>query len=263
MARAVTGAVFAAMLMAAPAFADVTVTQTTGGKMFGPDISGTNVTRIKGHKMRVDTTRTGGPGNDTTMIFDVDAGKVIMLNNAKKEAIVRDTSEMSAAVTKIGDADMKASLEATAATKTIAGTTCTVYDSNIAVTFSIIEKQPPMTMVMTGPVCLSKTAAGAAEFREFFSAASQKGFIFTDPQAAKAQPGMAKGMATMWKKWADAGVALSSDINLSFEGEGMMAQMMKKMGGGKITSETTKIETAALSDDLFAVPAGYKTTQNK
>jgi hypothetical protein len=257
MARAVTGAVVAAMLMATPAFADVTMTQTTGGKMFGQtDLSGTNVTRIKGHKMRIDSTR--GSGNDTSMIFDVDAGKMIMLNNAKKEAIVRDASEMGAAVSKVGDADMKASLEATSATKTVAGSTCTVYDSNVAVSFSMVEKQPPMTIVMTGPVCLSKTAAGAADFREFFTAASQKGFIFTDPAAAKAQPGMAKGMATMWRKWAEAGIALSSDINLSFEGEGMMAQMMKKMGGGKITSETTKIETGGLADDLFAVPTGYK-----
>jgi hypothetical protein len=248
----------AGMLIVTPAWADVTMTASTGGKMFGAgDMAGTSVTRIKGHKMRIDTTR--GTGNDTTMIFDVDGGKMIILNNTKKEATVRDASEMGAVVSKIGDADLKASLEPTSATKTVAGVSCTVYDSNVAVAFSMVENQPPTTMVMAGPVCLSKTAAGAADIRAFFAAAAQKGFIFSDPASAKAMPGMAKGMATMWKKWADAGVSLTSDLNLSFEGDGMMAQMMKKMGNGKITSETTKIETAALSDDLFAVPAGYKT----
>src|SRR6266545_6335669 len=131
MARAVTGAVTGAavaamlagmlpgMLIVTPAWADVTMTQTTGGKMFGAsDMAGTNVTRIKGHKMRIDSTRTGTAGNDTTMIFDVDAGKMIILNNTKKEATIRDASEMGAMVSKIGDADLKASLEPTSATKT-------------------------------------------------------------------------------------------------------------------------------------------------
>src|SRR6266542_2408812 len=161
MARAVRGAVVAAMLMATPAWADVTLTQNTSTKLFGPDAKGTSVTRIKGHKMRIDSMKTGG--DETSMIFDVDAGKMIMLNNTKKEATVRDASEMGAALSKVPDADMKASLEPTSATKTVAGSTCTVYDSNVSVSFSMVEKQPPITMVMNGPVCLSKSVAGAAD----------------------------------------------------------------------------------------------------
>ncbi len=259
MSRAAGRAVFmAALLLGAwPAWADVTVTQTTGGKMFGGgDQAGTSVMRFKGHKMRIDTTR---GGNDTSMIFDVDAGKMIILNHAKKEATVRSTAEFGEALSKISDADIKASLTPTSETKTIAGMSCTVYNSNVSVSFSMVEKQPPLTVVMTGPVCLSKTAPGRADITEFYNAASQKGFIFTDPAVAKAQPGMAKGMATMMKKMAEGGVSLSSEMNMSFEGETMMAQMMKKMGSGKMTTETTKIETGALADDLFAVPAGYKT----
>src|SRR5262249_27688242 len=99
---------------------------------------------------------------------------------------------------------------------------------------------------------------GNSDFKDFYNAASEKGFFFTDPASAKAQPGMAKGMATMLKKMAEAGIPLSSDLTLSFTGEGMMAQMMQKMGKGEITSEATKIDAGSLSDDLFAVPAGYK-----
>jgi hypothetical protein len=252
------------MLLAAPVWADVTLTQNTGGKMFTNDMSGTNTTRIKGHKMRVDMKSTAGPGGgqDTSMIFDVDAGKIIILNHKSKEATVRNTSEFGESLTKIADADMKTDLTATGATKTIAGASCTVYDSTVAVSFTPMEKQPPMKMTMAGPVCLSKSAPGAADFQAFYVAASQKGFIFTDPAQAKAQPGMAKGMATMMKKWADAGIALSSDVNMNFEGSGMMAEMMKKMGGAKMTSEATKIETSAIADDVFTVPTGYKTKTN-
>jgi hypothetical protein len=66
----------------------------------------------------------------------------------------------------------------------------------------------------------------------------------------------------MMKKWAEAGIALSSDLDMKFEGSGMMAEMMKKMGGAKMTNEATKIETTSIPDDIFAVPAGYKTKTN-
>jgi hypothetical protein len=249
----------ALLLTAAPAWADVTLTQTTGGKMFGGgDQSGTSVTRIKGHKMRLDTKR---GSNDTSMIFDVDAGKMITLNHATKEATVTNTADFGQALSKIPDANIESSLTATSEKKTVAGQSCTVYDMRVAVTFTMMEKQPPMTFVMSGPACLSKTAPGHADVAEFYSAASQKGFIFTDPAVAKAQPGMAKGMAAMMKKAAEGGVSLSSDMSMTFEGEGMMAQMMKKMGGTEITTEVTKVETGALADDVFAVPAGYKTKE--
>lgn len=255
---AMAGATAAMLTLAVPARADVTITESTGGKVFGAgDISGTKVTRIKGHKMRQDTIRKTG-GDDTSMIFDVDNGKIILLNNTKKEATVRSTADFGEAMSKMSDANVKADMTATGTTKTVAGQSCTVYDANVAVTFTMVEKQPPMTMVMKGPVCLSKGAPGNADFKEFYLAASQKGFMFTDPATAKAQPGMAKGMSTMLQKMADAGLPLSSDMNMTFEGEGMMAQMMQKMGGAKITSEATKVESGSLSDDLFAVPAGYK-----
>ncbi len=247
-----------AMLAASPAWADVTLNQTMNSKI-GSGMNGQTVTRIKGHKMRVDTT-TSAPGADaTSIIWDVDGGRMIVLNHTKKEAIVKGMGDVGASLDKIPPADMSAKITPTGATKQVAGATCAVYDSNISVKFAMMQGQPPVEIVMAGPVCLSKDAPGRADFTQFYEYAAQKGFIFTDPQAAKAQPGMAKGMAQMLKTWADAGVPLNSDVAISFQGEGMMAQMMNKMAGGKMITDTTKIEQGALSDDLFAVPAGYKT----
>jgi hypothetical protein len=255
-----TWQVFAAVLLAtAPAWADVTLTQTTSGKMGGGSSTGESVTHIKGHKMRVDTNRSNA--DQTSMIWDVDGNKMIVLNHTKKEAMVVNMSTVGQSLSKISDADMDAKLTPTGATKQVAGATCAVYDSLISVKFSMMEQQPPIEMTMTGPVCLSKDAPGHADFMGFYNYAVQKGFIFSDPASAKAQPAMAKGMAKMLKTWADAGVPLNSDIMLSFKGEGMFAQMMNKMGSGKIVSDTSKIDTSAISDDLFGVPAGYKTKE--
>jgi hypothetical protein len=67
----------------------------------------------------------------------------------------------------------------------------------------------------------------------------------------------------MLSKMAENGISLGSDMTMTFTGEGMMAQMMQKMGGGKLTSEATKIETGSIADDVFAVPADYKTREAK
>jgi hypothetical protein len=258
---AVAGATAAVMLLGVPAWADVTITETTGGKMFTADMSGSKTTRIKGHKMRQDSTRNGG--DSTSIIFDLDSGKMIMLNNTKKEAIVRTSQEFGTALSKISDADLKSSFTPTGTSRTVAGQTCNVFDASVTVTFVMAEKAPPMTMTMKGPVCVSKTAPGSADVKEFFTAASQKGFMFTDPAMAKSQPGMAKAMSTMLQKQAEAGVPLSSDMAMSFEGDSPMAQMMSKMGSGKITTEATKVETGSIADDVFVVPADYKTKESK
>src|SRR5690242_19720855 len=66
-----------ACLVAAPAAADVTVTSTTSGKIpMGGDLAGTQVTRIKGNKMRMDMTQ---GDRQTAIILDVDGQRMISL----------------------------------------------------------------------------------------------------------------------------------------------------------------------------------------
>ena len=69
---------------------------------------------------------------------------------------------------------------------------------------------------------------------------------------------MAKAIAELYRKWAEAGVPLSSNTTLKFEGGGFMTGMMNKMMGGPTTTELTKVDTAAIADTEFTAPADYK-----
>jgi hypothetical protein len=252
--RRTFGLLAGVMLVSAPAWADITLTSKMTGKMAGGD--GTiQVVKIKGSKMRTDMTR----GSDmTSTIFDVDAGKMIVLDHKKKEAVVLDTTAIVETMGKTGNSiDVKTDLKPTSEKKQVAGFDCTVYDTNVTVAMSPGEGMN-MTLAMTGPACLSANAPGKAEYEQFYKAAVAKGFFFTDPRAAKAQPGMAKAIAEASKKWAEAGVPLSSTTSMKFEGGGMMTGMMNKMMGGPTTTELTKVETGAIADTEFATPAGYK-----
>jgi hypothetical protein len=243
------------MLAAAPASAQVTMTQKTSGTGMGQNMAGEGVQYIKGTKMRSDQTMNG---KKVSVIIDADTQQMIMLDHDKTEATITDMRKITQDLAKIEASDIDATITPTGETRQIAGASCAVHDMSVRVPAKIGGGND-LTVVMKGPVCLVKDAPGAADYQAFYEAAAAKGLFFTDPRAAKAQPGQAKGMTELYKKMAEAGVAYSTELEFKFEGSGMMASMMNKMGGMTMKSEVVSVSSAPIDDAMFAVPAGWKT----
>jgi hypothetical protein len=258
MSRTFTAIALSALL-ATPVFADVTVNQKTTGKgAIGAAAAGDSVQYLKGSKMRIDQAR----GDDeTSVIIDADAQRMISLNHKKKEADIYDMAKMAADMQKIQASDIKASVTPTSQTRQIAGQTCTVHNIEIAVPMAMGNNS--MTMVMAGPACLVKDAPGAKDYETFYKTAVEKGLFFSDPRQAKAQPGQAKGLARLYQEMAARGLPYAQEFTMKFQGNDMMAGMMNKMGGATMTTEVTSVTTGPLADSLFAIPAGYKQKQQK
>lgn len=250
----VTGMFVLCAAMAAPADADVTIKQKLTGKGMMAIAGGEGTQYIKGTRMRVDN---AAGGNETSMIIDVNAQQMIVLNHKRREAEVNDMTKLSAEMAKLPVSDVKASITPTKETRQVAGTSCTVHDMQVTVPTTMGNEQ--VTFVLSGPICLAKNGPGAADVMAFYKAAAEKGFIFNDPRTAKAQPGQAKGMAAMYREMAALGVPLSQEMNFKFEGTGAMAAMMSKMGGSSMTTDVVSISTDAIPDSTFQIPEGYKT----
>jgi hypothetical protein len=249
--------------LAVPAYADVTLKQNATGKGLGMSGTTTSTTYIKGSKMRTDTVL----GDKTqSIIFDLDAQKMYMFESKKKEA---DVYEMAAFSKEIGvsvdSANMKVSMKANGQTKQIAGKSADGYDLEIIVPATMAgNKNMPMTITMTGPIWIVKGAPGTADYTGFYKAAAEKGWIFSDPRVAKAQPGQAKAMAEMYNQLAAAGgIAYESDMQMKMSGDGPMAALFSRMGNVSFNNTVTGVEAGALADDLFAPPAGYKLNSKK
>ncbi|HET7220591.1 MAG TPA: DUF4412 domain-containing protein [Vicinamibacterales bacterium] len=241
--------------MASPAAADVTLKSKSSGTGMTGAMAGDMTQYVKGTRTRTDQTM--GNGTQTSTIIDVATQTMIVLDHAKKEATVIDMTAIGGAMAKAGAADIEVAITPTDATRQIAGTACKVYDMKVAVPMQM--GKGGMTMVMTGPQCLAKNGPGQADFTAFYNAASAKGF-FLDPNQAKAQPAAAKAMADMQRKMAELGVPLATEITITIDASGPMAEMMKKMGN-TITTEVTSISTAAIPDAMFDVPADYKVSK--
>jgi hypothetical protein len=53
------------------------------------------------------------------------------------------------------------------------------------------------------------------------------------------------------------GMAYMTEMTMTVEGAGQMAEMMQQMGPMKITTRVTSITTDPIADDIFKVPEGY------
>lgn len=252
-----------AIALASPAWADVTIKQTTSGKGLGMSGTMAGTTYIKGMKMRTDVVT----GDTTrTTVFDLEAQKMYSFDSKKKEADVWDMKAFGDEMAKnVDTSQMKASLTPNGKTKEIAGKSASGYDMEVSVPAAIGgNKEMTMTVMLTGPVWIVKGAPGTDDYIGFYKAALERGWIFSDPRAAKASPGQAKTMAEMYRKFAETGgVAYETEMQIKMSGSGPMAAIMGKMGNMSSTTVVQSIETGALADTLFAPPAEYKLKTQK
>jgi hypothetical protein len=248
------------------AAADITVKQSVNGKGLGFSGQTTGTTYIKGNKMRSDANI--GDRVQTT-IFDLDNQKMYIFDSKKKEADVWDMAAFTTELSKsIDTSNMKVSLKPNGQTKKIADKDAAGYDIEISVPAALGgSKDMAMTVTLSGETWIVKDSPGAADFKRFYTAAADKGWVLSDPRAAKGSPGQARAMTEMYKQLAETGVPYETDIQIKMSASGAsgnpLGGLMARMGN--VSSETAiqGIETGGLSDDLFAPPAGYKLNQKK
>lgn len=252
--------------LAAPAAADLTLKQSISGKGLGISGQTTSTTYIKGNKMRSEAQ----VGDKTQItIFDLDAQKMFIFDSKKKEADVWDMAAFASELSKSVDTSaMKASITPNGQTKQIAGQTATGYDLDISMPATLAgNKEMSMLVTMTGPTWIVKNAPGTADYLTFYKAAAEKGWVLSDPRAAKGAPGQARAMTEMYKQLAEAGgIAYETDIQIKMSSTGganPLGGLLARMGNMSTASTVQSVETGALTDDLFAPPAGYKLNQKK
>lgn len=241
---------------AVPARADVTLTISTDGSGLGQLAQGQAVTHIKGLKMRSDVS---SQGTTLSTIIDLDAQRTILLRSGRKEAEVYDLVKLSAETQESAAAgDARVSMTPNGQTKEILGMACAGYDVSVAVPMAMGDV--PLRMAIAGKVWIARRAPGTAEHMAFYAAAARKGLFLGDPRQARAMPGQAVAMAELFETLAEAGIPLSLDVAIKLEGNEAVAGMMSQMGGMGFSSTVTALSADPVPDDVFTIPADYKTT---
>jgi hypothetical protein len=254
--------------LAAPAAADLTLKQTMNGKGLVVNGQSNGTAYIKGNKMRSEMQ----VGDRTQIaIFDLDAQKMYSFDSKKKEADVWDMAAFTAELQKAVDTSaIKATFTPNGQTKQIAGQTANGYDLEISMPSAMGgSKDMTLLVTMTGTTWIVKNAPGTEDYIRFYKAAAEKGWIFSDPRAAKGSPGQARAMTEMYKQFADAGgIAYETDMQIKMSSAGggagnPLGGLLARMGNMSMATTTVSTETGALADTLFAPPADYTLNQKK
>ena len=271
MRRCVAALAAVLLVVSVSVHADVTIKSTVsieGGPMGGATPGPMNqVTRIKGLKSRTDIE---GPAQSTVIITDMAAKKVYMLNATAKTVQVFD----SGAAAPVGSADAISNLDVTVTptgqSRAINSLTCQEHSFAMDMEMAQMagEQMPPeaaqmmkgMTMVLKGSIWAAKDGPGAAEFAAFSKAAVELNLagVLSGGVPGKTNPALQRLMAATAKA---SGLPCLTEMNMTVDGAGPLADMMRQSGAMKTTVKTTSVSTEALADDLFVVPADYKITK--
>ena len=236
---------------------------TIDGKGMGMGGTMTSTTYVKGSKMRTDVVM----GDTTrTTIFDLDTQKMISFDSKKKEADVYDMQEFGADMAKSVQVSEHESLDQgerqDQADRRQVGDRLRHGDQRPR--HDGRRRRHEDDREPEGPMWIVKGAPGTAEYLAFYKSAVDKGWFFSDPRAAKAQPGQAKAMAEMYTPArSDRRHPVRAGDERQDERRGPDGGVLAKMGNISMTTTVQSVETGALAADLFAVPAGYKLKEQK
>ena len=252
--------------------ADVTIVQKTtaeGGMATMAQAQGgvptpTITTRIKGSKGRTDVELNSPmfPGQVST-ITDGDSKQVIMLDHNQKTARVSTGAAAPAPNAPMPTVNIEGAVTPTGQTQTIDGMKCEEYTLTTSIDLSSMGggQMPPgamqgVTMVMKGSMWVARDAPGAADYAAYQKAMTAADLLGASMGATGVSlPGMekmAKAMAAV------PGLPVLTEMTMSVEGQGQMADMMRQMGAMKVTTRVTSVKTDAIADDAFKVPEGYQ-----
>jgi hypothetical protein len=235
-------------------------------------VSPTTTTRIKGQKRRDDVEVPNMMQLST--LTDLTAKQITILRHDQKTATVVSSAAPAAGTgapagtvpPKVPTPDVDSSIKPTGKSQVIDGITCDEYAFTSSVNMSEMggAQVPPevsammkdMKMNMVGSMWVAKDVPGAAEYIAFQKAAAASDM----GSAVAAAAGMKMpGMEKMTKAMASMnGMTYLTEMSMTVEGTGQMADMMRQAGAMKITTKVTSVKTEAIPDDQFTVPADYK-----
>jgi hypothetical protein len=227
--------------------------------MAGQAMSPKTTSRIKGKKARNDI---DAQMVQVSTIADLETNQVIVLRPDQKTAQVITPANAGTAAKNVasGMPATDASVKPTGKSQVIDGIKCDEYSFAMSMNMGemnpggqmppeAIEAMKGVKMNMTGSLWVAKEVPGAGEYLAFQKAAAstELGSILSGASGMH-MPGMDKMMKAMGGL---NGMAYMTEMTMTIEGTGQIAEMMQQMGPMKITSKVTSITTDTLSDDLF------------
>lgn len=249
-----------ALFTAAPgsAIADLTLSGYSTIGSFGMPVSSQEQVMIHKTSIRRDFV---DRGRAYTHLFDLAKHQAVVLDHLFRRAEVYDLSairintEVSAPVNKL-----KLTIERTGSERPLRDWICKEY--NLTASMPAVMGTEEIIFHLKGQVWIAERTREQAEVKDLVKLAKRPDFFLAIPEIAKIMPAQAKSMSEMVRKLAPKGLPCAGQVDVSYEGNGPLANLAKKMPT-QLRVEVQKYSTSPIPSDAFAIPAGYQSVQGQ
>ena len=111
---------------------------------------------------------------------------------------------------------------------------------------------------LKGQVWIAERARELAQVKDLVRLAKSKDFYLAIPEIARIMPAQARSLSELIRKLAPKGLPCAGQIDVSYEGNGPLANLARKMPT-QLRVEVQNYSTSPLPADTFDIPAGYQT----
>ncbi|TCJ15270.1 hypothetical protein EZJ19_07475 [Parasulfuritortus cantonensis] len=237
-----------------PAFgeADLTLSGYSAAGAFGMPLSSQEHIYIHDTLIRRDYV---DRGRYFSHLFDLAKHRVAVIDHAARQIEMHDLNNLQAtAEVSAPAAGMKLAMERTGQTRPLRTWNCEAYRLTASIPARLGNEET--VFHLNGLVWVASNVAEQAEVKGLVKLARQPDFFLGIPAVAKVTPAQSQLFSEIIRSLAPKGLPCACELEASYEGNGPMANLARKMPT-RLNIAFQDFTGAALKPELFNLPAGY------
>lgn len=196
-------------------------------------------------------------GRFFSQLFDLARHQVVVIDHASRQIETHDlknlqaTTEVSAPVN-----GMKMSMDKTGQTRPLRHWNCEAYNLNASIPTRLGNEET--VFHLKGLVWLASDVPEQAAVKNLVKLTRQPDFFMGIPAVAKVTPAQSQLFSEIIRKLAPKGLPCSGELETSYEGNGPMANLARRMPT-RMNVVFQDFASTPIRPDLFTLPSGYMT----
>lgn len=246
----------ALLLASTQSHADLMLSGQSVTGAFGMPLSSQEQIRVHETSVRRDFT---DRGRAYTHLFDLAKKQAFVIDHFTRIAEIHDLAGLDASTEASAPAEgLKMKFEPTGNARPLQSWSCKEHELEASIPARLGNEQT--VFHLKGKIWIASNVPEQAAIKELASAAKKPDFFLAIPTLAKMAPAQSRIMNEAIRKLASKGMPCAGEIEGSYEGNGPMVNLAKKLPT-KVSINFQQFSTDPIKPEQFVLPAGYRVMQ--
>lgn len=193
-------------------------------------------------------------GRNYTYLYDLKQRELTIIDHLFRQAEVRQL-EAGEPRSGVDNKEVKVELAATGRTHELAPWVCVEHRVKARLPGSLGQEQ--VVLNLEGQVWVAPNTAEQRHLTSLLKALPSQDLFVGLPMQGRTAPTQVQRINEVLRRILPKGMLCAFDVSVDYEGSGPMANLARRMAT-RVSLVYEQISNAALKDDLFEIPAGYR-----